>query len=281
MANDPIYLNNLAAGPGYAGYVNVYQPRQYKGKGDPSYDIQVILPPEVGQAMNNQAYEWARAWFTEAEWQSQAFHWPAKLINATNILGDSMQAIVEKFPGWYLLGARRAGDRGQPAITDVQGKPLPPNQRIGSGNYVMLAIDFGTYRESASNFGISVKLGQVCYLTEGVPLALGSNGARLDADMLRAAQAAAANAPRPPGMAPGMAPAPGQGQGGAPYPGGMPQQAPYPGQPPAQGGYPAPGAPYPGGMPQQGGYPGGVPPINPQAPGGMPPGNGNNGGFSW
>ena len=302
----PIYLNGLAIGPGYAGHTHIYTARQYRGKGDPSYDMQLIVDPTTGQKLNQQAYEWARAWFTEAEWASPAMRWPAKLIDRAS-WPTCDDVLLEKFPGWFVVSARKKAEYGPVGVIDTAGGPLPPGQKVSSGNWVLIAADLATYRESASNVGISCRLGQVAYINEGIPLALGAGGAKLDMAALQAAQAAAANAPRPPGVG-SAAP---QGQGYAPP--GQPTYGQAPQGQPGQGYAPPQGQPASGQLPQ--GYFGGVPPIDPnqgwqppgqapqgqpgqgyappqgqpvygqapqapQAPqGGMPPGNG--GGFSW
>ena len=233
----PKYVNNILLGPVTCVWPHVFQPRAFQGKGDPKFDIGVVISPEKVQEISPHIQQLAIDAFPAGEHQLPNFLWPA--VSVTQKLKSPK--LAEVYPGHFILSAKSFPDNPpQILIPNSPGQqpayvPMPEAQRsqlVYDGALCYITLDFASFY-TGSNFGIRAQFSSVVFWGAGEHVTIGTRPDAVDT-LTQAGLNLQMQAPTPlqNQVAPTQQPMPGQPVQ-QPVPQGMPNQ-PMPGAAPTQ-----------------------------------------------
>lgn len=174
----PKYLNNILIGPCPSIWAHIFQPRQFQGKGDPRYDVSLVLNPQQVQEILPKLQQLAVEAFPAGEHQFPNFQWP--MTQTEQKL--KTPKLAEVFPGHYLMSAKAYEDRPpQVLVPNAPGQtpayvPMPDTQRatlVYDGAQCYATIDFASY-STGTNVGIRVQLAAIVFWGAGDHIQVGS-----------------------------------------------------------------------------------------------------------
>lgn len=198
MSHTAQYLNGTTLGPVVSVWAHVFQARQFQGKGDPRFDVSVILTAEQREAIRPAIEGLAVSAFTNNEYNRtgaveiegvaplSAFQWPYVMTEGKR----KSPKLAELFPGHFIISAKAYEDNPPQIMIPNNANPgtyipMPEGQRaqlVFDGALCYAGIDFATY-ESGDNVGIRAQLNFLVYYGAGEKVAV---GARPDANQAMA-----------------------------------------------------------------------------------------------
>ncbi len=194
MSHTAQYLNGTTLGPVVSVWAHVFQARQFQGKGDPRFDVSVILTQEQREQVRPNIEALAVAAFPNGEYNRtgaveiqgvaplSAFQWPYVMTEAKR----KSPKLAELFPQHWIISAKAYEDNPPQIMIPNAANPgtyipMPEGQRaqlVFDGALCYAGIDFATY-ESGDNVGIRAQLNFLVYYGAGEKVAV---GARPDAN---------------------------------------------------------------------------------------------------
>ena len=185
----PQYLNGKVLGPVTSLWAHLFQARQFKGKGDPRFDVTIVLNPEQHAALKVDVQALAVAAFPNGEYNrngavvhegvapQSAFQWPY-----IPVLGKpKAPKLAEIYPGHFVISAKAFADSPPEVMVPNPANPgtyipMPEGQRaqlVFDGAQCYAGVDFATY-ESGDNVGVRAQLNFIVYYGAGTKVAIGA-----------------------------------------------------------------------------------------------------------
>ncbi len=194
MAHTPQYLNGTVLQQVVCAWPHLFQARQFQGKGDPRFDVSLIITAQQKEELRVNVEQLAVNAFQNGEYNRvgaveiqgvappPAFQWPYLMTEAK----VNSPKLAELFPGHWIISAKAYEDNPpQVLVPDANNPgtyiPMPEGQRsqlIFDGALCYAGIDFATY-ESGPNVGIRAQLNFIVFYGAGTKVAI---GARPDAN---------------------------------------------------------------------------------------------------
>ena len=149
-------------------YVNIFEPKEPQGGGDPKYSVSAIIQKNDAKTVNaiKKAIERAK--------QESMSKWGGKIPpNLKTPLrdGDIDRPDDEAYAGCYFLNAN---SRQAPQVVDANVQPILDQSEVYSGCYGRVSVTFYAYN-SNGNKGVAAGLGNVQKLRDGDPLGSRAN----------------------------------------------------------------------------------------------------------
>lgn len=185
----PQYLNGTILGPVVGVWAHLFQARQFKGKGDPRFDVTLILTPEQREAIRpnveqlainafpNGEFNRTGAVVTEGVPPDPAFQWPY----LPTVAKVKSPKLAELYPGHFVISAKAYEDSPPQIMIPNNANPgtylpMPEGQRaqlVFDGAFCYAGVDFASY-ESGPNVGVRAQLNFIVYYGEGEKVAVGA-----------------------------------------------------------------------------------------------------------
>jgi len=190
----PQYLNGIVLQEATCLWPHLFQPRQFQGKGEPRFDVTLLLTPEQKELIRPQIQQLAVGAFPNGEYNrtgavvtqgvppEPAFLWPYLPVEAK----VKAPKLAELFPGHWVISAKAYQDQPpQIMIPDSQNPgtyiPMPEGQRaqlVFDGAKCYAGVDFATF-ENGQNTGVRAQINFIVFYGAGEKVAV---GARPDAN---------------------------------------------------------------------------------------------------
>lgn len=196
MSHTPKYLNGTVLQQVVCAWPHLFQARQFQGKGDPRFDVSIIMTAEQKESIRQNIENLAIEAFPNGEYNRTgaieiqgvapppAFQWPYVMTQAK----INSPKLAELFPTHWIMSAKAYEDNPpQVLIPDVNNPgtyiPMPETQRpqfVFDGALCYAGIDFASY-EQGPNVGVRAQLNFIVFYGAGEKVAI---GARPDANQV-------------------------------------------------------------------------------------------------
>lgn len=189
MAHTPKYKNGIVLQQVTSVWAHLFQARQFQGKGDPRFDVSLILTAQQKEQLRVDAEALAVEAFANGEYNRVGavefegvappppFLWPYVPTESK----VKSPKLAELFPGHFIISAKAYEDNPpQVMIPDSNNPgsyiPMPEGQRaqlVFDGALCYAGIDLASY-ESGPNVGIRIQLSFIVYYGAGTKVAVGA-----------------------------------------------------------------------------------------------------------
>lgn len=148
-------------------FVNIWEPKEPQGGGDPKYSVTLLIPKADTQTLGKikAAMAEARENFCSRNGANALPAKPVHTLHDGDGMRDNGEAFGSECKGHYVI---TVGSKQKPVIVDNTGNPITDPGEVYSGCYGRASINFYGYSRSGKK-GISAGLLAVQKLHDGQP----------------------------------------------------------------------------------------------------------------
>ena len=148
-------------------FVNIWEPKEPQGGGDPKYSVTLLIPKADTQTLGKikAAMAEARENFCSRNGANALPAKPVHTLHDGDGMRDNGEAFGPECKGHYVI---TVGSKQKPVIVDNTGNPITDPGEVYSGCYGRASINFYGYSRSGKK-GISAGLLAVQKLHDGQP----------------------------------------------------------------------------------------------------------------